>query len=85
MDDHIGILVKSFFRISKNLDAPGGILGTDDFSQVAAGLGGVQINRADDFDGPLFAHQFRDGCTDGTDAILNGANLLFHDGLRLLR
>jgi len=41
------------------------------------------IDRPDDLDGLLLAHQPRNGRTDRADTILDGANFLFHVVLRL--
>ena len=82
MNDHVGIVVEGLLCIREDINAPGRIRRASDFSQVAPGFGGIQVDRADNFNGLLFAHQFCDGCTDGADTILNGANLLFHKCLR---
>ena len=42
----------------------------------------IGIDRADDFNGLLFPHQPHDRRTDRADAVLDGANFLFHNGLR---
>jgi hypothetical protein len=80
--DHVGVLLEDLFRIGRNDDAPGRIRRSDNFAEVAADLGGIGINGANNFNGLLFPHQFCDGGADGTDTILDGANFLFHIVLR---
>src|SRR5207302_8771109 len=48
------------------------------FSQIASHFCRVVINRADNFNGLLLAHQFRNRSPDRANAILNCAYFLFH-------
>src|SRR5713101_7774730 len=83
MNDDVGGLLQHFLGIAGDFHAPRGVLGTDDFAQVACNLRRVGVNGGDDFNGLFFAHQTRDGGPDGADTILDGANFLFHEVLRL--
>src|SRR6266571_327493 len=83
MNDDVGGLLQHFPGIGGNFHAPRGVLGTDDFTQVARNLCRIGVNGGDDFNGLFFAHQTRDGGPDGADTILDGANFLFHEVLRL--
>src|SRR6266436_3553908 len=83
MNDDVGGLLQHFLGIGGNFDAPRGLLGTDDFTQVARNLRRIGVDGGDDFNGLFFVHQTRDGGPDGADTILDGANFLFHEVLRL--
>src|SRR5271156_77588 len=79
VDDHIHGFFEDGSSVRRKQDAPGGVGRGDDFSEIAAGFGGVFVNRADDFQGIFLAHQADDGGADGAEAVLHDANFLFHD------
>ena len=83
MDHHVRVLFQYFFRFRRNFHAPRRVLRAGHFAKIAPGLRRIRIDRADDFNGLFFLHQPHDGCADGADAILDGANFLFHFVLRL--
>jgi len=82
MDDHVRGLFQHFLCFRRDFHAPRGICSADHFAEVAPNLGRVHINGADNFYRLLFPHQPGDGCADGADTILDGANFLFHFALR---
>jgi hypothetical protein len=84
MNHNVSGLFQNIAGIRGDLYTPRRVIGANDFTQIAANFRGVRIDCAADFDGLLFAHQARDGGTNRTDTILNGANLLLHRFLRLL-
>ncbi len=65
-------------RIGGDGDAPGRVLCADDFTEVAAGLGGIAVDSTDDFERGFFAHQASDRSADRAYSELHDANLLPH-------
>jgi len=84
VDHHVCVLLEDLPGIGGDGNAPRGIRGSDNFAEVAAGFGRVHVNRADDVNGLLLAHESCNGRADGPHTVLNGANLFFHEVLRLL-
>src|SRR6267378_2708201 len=82
MNHNVSGLFQNIAGIRGDLYTPRRVIGANDFTQIAANFRGVRIDCAADFDGLLFTHQARDGCTNRADTILNGANLLLHRFLR---
>ncbi len=82
MDYHVGGLLQHFLGFRGNDYAPGSILCSDNFAQVAPDFRGIGIDGADNFNGLFFPHQPRDRGPDRAHTILNGANFLFHVALR---
>src|SRR5437667_12280418 len=82
MDDHVRGLFQHLLCFRRDFHAPRGICSADLVAEVAPNVGRVHINGADNFYRLLFPHQPGDGCADGADTILDGANFLFHFALR---
>ena len=82
MHHHVRVLFQHFFGVRGNRHAPRRVRRADDFAKVASDFCRIRINGANNFNGLFFPHQFRDGCADRADTILDGANFLFHVVLR---
>src|SRR5579864_8267493 len=82
MNHHVCVLFEHRCRVIGNFHAPRPICGTYDFAQVKSHFCRIVVDGANNFDGLFFAHELRDGCADRSNAVLYGANFLFHVTLR---
>ena len=74
MYDHVSGFVQQL-RFGGNGDAPRRVRSAHNLAKIAAGFGGIDIDRADQLESLLFPHETHEGCADGTNAILNDTNL----------
>ena len=81
MHNHVSGLAEHRAGFGGDQYAPGRIRRADHFAEVAPGLGGIGVNRADHFNGLLFAQQAHDGRSDRANSVLNRAYFLFAQDL----